>query len=393
MKHFPLTLAFICLLITPLGYALSLGGAETYLQRQQRAAVERSVVQNVDALLEGRWTVREEVQRNLSRYLSGHPLHRLGVRVRVIVNTYDGQVLYPIQFHQDMLDETAPAEAFSAGHESLDYMETAAENFRILNQGLDLLIDLDIGHTSLLANGMLLFWLLLSGGVLYGGARKTARDAAREESRRNRHIESLAAHLADAGSVIQAAREKEAQYRNRIYALSSERDGLSQDVEGLLEEMENLEEGVRCQQALREEAIQKMVSLEQEMDRLKNKLQAPKKAEKEIDRLRKRFRALYKNIVFTERSLEGMVSMTVDFQIKAEEILKALDEDPESVTVKRKVFGKGGKSHILEVPFSYSGRLYFHRNDDGVSVLAIGDKNTQNTDLAYLESYRKTQAD
>ncbi|MBW2102621.1 MAG: hypothetical protein JRH05_08075 [Deltaproteobacteria bacterium] len=45
--------------------------------------------------------------------------------------------------------------------------------------------------------------------------------------------------------------------------------------------------------------------------------------------------------------------------------------------------------NVLEVDFSYSGRLYYQKDTRGrITVLAIGTKNTQEQDLAYLESIR-----
>ncbi len=388
MKRFPFRLAFLCLLIPPLGYVLSLSGLESYIQRTQEEVIESLIIQNQEALLGGRWTVREEIQRNLARYFSENTLYKLGVQARVVVKTKEQQVLYPIQFHEDMLGATDLPGPFLRVEEELNYTETAAENFRVLNEGLDLLVALDIGHSSLLANIVLFFWLVLSGGALYLGARKSAKDSAEEEAEQKARLEALAGQLNDARSMIQAAGEKEAEYQSRINTLSRERDGLSQDVEGLLDEMEGLEHGVKHQQVLREETELKVLELQEEMDRLRSKIQKPKKADKEIDKLRKRFRALYKNLSFTARSLEGIIDMPLDFQIKAEEVLKALNEDSESVLIKRKVFGKGGKSNILEVQFAYSGRLYFLRDDDIILILAIGNKNTQTKDLAYLESHR-----
>lgn len=388
MKRFPFRLAFLCLLIPPLGYVLSLTALEAYLQRSQEQVIGDLIIQNQEALLGGRWTVSEEIQRNLSRYFSESLLYKMGVHARVVVKTSDQQVLYPVQFHADMLSDINLSGPFLTADDEINYTETAAENYQALSEGLDLLVDLDVGHSSVLANIVLAFWLVLSGGALYSGARKSTKYSAREEAEQKAQLETLADRLNDALSMIDEAREKEAEYQERINNLSRERDGLSQDVEGLLDEMEGLEKGVRQQQVLREDTELKVLQLQEEMDRLKSRLQKPKRAEKEIDRLRKRFRALYKNLFFTERSLEGLIEMPLDFQIKAEEVLKTLNENSESVLIKRKVFGKGGKWNILEVQFAYSGRLYFFRDDDVISILAIGNKNTQAKDLAYLESHR-----
>ena len=72
-------------------------------------------------------------------------------------------------------------------------------------------------------------------------------------------------------------------------------------------------------------------------------------------------------------------------KIKAEEIIHQLNEKPEQVTIKRKVFGGKGQKTVLEVIFSYKGRLYFRNTkDQRVEILAMGTKNTQAKELEFL---------
>ena len=55
----------------------------------------------------------------------------------------------------------------------------------------------------------------------------------------------------------------------------------------------------------------------------------------------------------------------------------------------RKVFGKGGKMDFLEITFAYSGRLYYQKDSQARKmIVAIGTKNTQEKDLAYLGSIK-----
>jgi hypothetical protein len=91
-------------------------------------------------------------------------------------------------------------------------------------------------------------------------------------------------------------------------------------------------------------------------------------------------------VIFTERAVEGFNSLTDEFQLKAEELIHRINEDDSTVSVKRKVFGKGGKMNVLEVDFSYSGRIYYQKDSQAKTrILAIGTKTTQDQDLAYLE--------
>lgn len=388
MKTFPFRMVFLCLLIPPFGYLLSLNALEAHLESRERATIERGMVQNREALLDGRWTVRTEIQRNLDRHFAESLLYALGVRARVVVKTQDQRILYPVQFFEDMAGDPTFRFFSGDGGQDLNYVETAAENFRVLNEGFDLLVDVRIRPYSWISGGVLLFWVLFAGGLLYGLARRRSSMLEAEEEEQQRRMEALSGQLAQARTTIQSIREKEAEYRQRIEALRSERETLTKDVDELLEEMDGLEGSLGKQQELRETTEKEMVELREEVDRLRRKLPRPERKEKELDVLRKRFRALYKNLSFTDRSLEGLAGMSTDFQIRAEETLQALNDDVQGVAVKRKVFGKGGKSNILEASFAYSGRLYFHRNEEGVSVLAIGTKNSQKKDLAYLQSCR-----
>ncbi|MFP4036461.1 MAG: hypothetical protein ACLFUE_02965 [Desulfobacteraceae bacterium] len=379
MRRFPFKILFLCLLIPPVGYVSSLDLLESYLGRREAYTIERVVIQDQQALLEGRHSVEAEIRRNISRHLAGSLVYDLGVRTRILVKSGE-RILYPVDIREQMRGEAGEDRDF-------DYMETASENFKVLNEGLDVQTDLEIRHKGWLANGVLLFWVLLSAGILHTVLRRRARV---EDEEQEREMEALAGQLEQAKSTLEAVREREEEYRQRIGELSRERDKLTQDVDGLLEELEGLEQGAARQKDLREETELEVMELREELDRAKEKLKKPKK--KEVDSLKKRLSSLYKNLEFTDRSMEGMAELPGDAQLKAEELIKALDQDQGRVAVKRKVFGKGGKTNVLEAEFAYSGRLYFQKIDGRTWVLAIGTKNTQAKDLAYLESFRAGKA-
>jgi hypothetical protein len=127
-----------------------------------------------------------------------------------------------------------------------------------------------------------------------------------------------------------------------------------------------------------------VLHMREELDKVVTK---PKKMKKTLEAAAKRFTVLYKNLGFTERAVEGFLGLTGEFQLKAEEVIHKLNDDETAVPVKRKVFGKGGKMNVLEVVFSYSGRIYYQKDSHAKKVIvAVGSKNTQEKDLAYLES-------
>ncbi|RPJ79881.1 MAG: hypothetical protein EHJ94_07600 [Deltaproteobacteria bacterium] len=74
-------------------------------------------------------------------------------------------------------------------------------------------------------------------------------------------------------------------------------------------------------------------------------------------------------------------------QIKAEEMIHKMDIDSSLVKIKRKVLLKKNPEAVFEITFSYNGRLYFSKGKDGkVNILSIGTKNTQEKDLAFIDS-------
>ena len=84
--------------------------------------------------------------------------------------------------------------------------------------------------------------------------------------------------------------------------------------------------------------------------------------------------------------MEGFLELTEDLKIKAEEVIRQLDLEPDKVIVKRKVFGKKNRKTAFEVIFGYRGRLYYSRNTTpAIEILAIGTKHTQNSDLEFLD--------
>ena len=178
---------------------------------------------------------------------------------------------------------------------------------------------------------------------------------------------------------------KEKTYLGKIRELNKEKQDLSKDVDGLLEEMEDLESGLKHQRANREELENEVEDLRSELERLKQKGEKRGKKKKSSENIAKRLRLLYKNLEFSERAITGFVGLTPEFQLKGEEVIHQLNENDELISIRRKVFGKGGKINVLEVDFAYSGRLYFQKNAQSrIHVLAIGTKNSQNQDLAYI---------
>ncbi|MBN2034299.1 MAG: hypothetical protein JW836_13580 [Deltaproteobacteria bacterium] len=354
---------------------------ERYLQNRETTKIRSIMIRDVEALYQGHHTVKEEVNRNIVDYLRSDFKYRLGVKTNILVRTKDDRILFP---SASAVDTDQSVDFTTQGMDSLRYMEVASENYRILSEGLALSVAVRIRHNSWLSNGVLIFYVILALLFIQHFVRRGLSESEREGLEQREAIQSLTARLGRAESKLADAQNQETEYLERINALKKDRIHLSEDIDGLLEEVEKQEAGLNEQTRLKEEMAEQVLVLRNELERLAPK---PKKKKKMLDSAAKRFSVLYKNLAFTDRALEGFLDLTEEFQLKAEEVIHRLNEDESAVSVKRKVFGKGGKINVLEIVFSYSGRIYYQK-DSGTRkiIVAIGTKNTQEKDLAYLES-------
>ncbi len=381
MKHFPYRILFVCIFFPPVCYIFTLQVLEGYFQRQEIAQLNRLLIQHYDALYEGQYTVKEEVSRNISDYLSRDIKFRVGVTSQILVKTRDDRILYPAQFGGQAGGEYSELQS-----RSLNFVEVAQENYRILNEGLILSVAVQIRHNSWLSNSILLIYVFTSLLILLRFVKKGIREFEKEEREQKEIIEDLSERLRVEESRLKQVESKEEVYLQKIARLNKEKKDLSRDVDEFLEEVEQLEEGLKDQRSLKEELEREVARLRDELGQVKDRLHRPRQKKKQVEAVAKRFKVLYKNLTFTERAIEGFLSLTDEFQLKAEEVIHKLNEGASQVSVKRKVFGRGGKMNVLETQFSYSGRIYFQKDSrPKTRVLAIGTKNTQDQDLAFIE--------
>ena len=381
MKNFPYKTLFLCIFLPPICYILTINGVEQYLQKRETAKVRALLIQNLEALYQGRYTVKDEVNRNIAAYLSHGLKYSLGVRTNILVKTRDDRILFP---SERAAEPAGDVDFANQQKDSLRYYEVASENYRILSEGLALSVGVQISHNSWLSNGILVFYVFLAVVVIQRVVRKGLRESERKGEEQEQLIDRLSTQLAQAESRLSEVEKKEDEYLERINAFKKDRSDLAKDIDGLLEEIEKQEAGLSEQTRLKEEMAGQVLQLRTELEKLAAKT---KKKKKTADAVTKRFGVLYKNLAFTERAVEGFLELTDEFQLKAEEVIHKLNEDDSAVSVKRKVFGKGGKMNVLEVVFSYSGRIYYQKDSQAKkTVVAVGTKNTQEKDLAYLEN-------
>ena len=382
MKSFPFKILFLCIFLPPVFYIFTLNGLERYLQKNTEKKIDEIIIQNDNELYEGRHSVKEEINKNIGQYLTEKSFwYSLGISTSIIVQTKSNKILYPAQLSDGQKNFND-----SVLSDNLNYMDIAAENYKILNDGLVILTEVRIKQNSWLSNSILVFYIALAVYILRLFVIRNLKQSEEFEKEQVKIIDELSERLRSNQNELFKIKEKENEYSKSIRSLNKEKENLSSDIDDLLEEMENLEAGLNTQKELREKRENEINSLKTEIENIKSKNEKPKKKNKKLETIDKRFRTLYKNLTFTEKAIEGFSSLSEDFQLKAEEIIHRINEDDSTVNVRRKVFSKGGKINVLEVDFAYSGRIYYQKETKTKSaIVAIGTKKTQSQDLAFLE--------
>ena len=389
MKHFPFKTLFFCIFLPSIFYVVTLQGLEGYLKKQETSNINKILIQHQEALFEGRYTLEEEIHRHIGQYLERSIKHKLGIRSQILVKTRDDHILYPTRYYGDTEESNRVTDYSSLPLQSLNYMEVASENYRLLTEGLVLSVDVRIRHNSWVSNGILIGYVIISLLIIRSIIKRGLRESEKRDVAQQTRVRNLSEQLKGAETKLEQARGKESDYERKLADFRRNQKSLTKDVDGLLEEMEKFEADHVIQKNLKEEMEFEVLKLKEELARLRERTEKPRQKRKKKDELRKRFKVLYKNLTFTDRAIEGFLILTDDFQLKAEETILNLNQDESIISIKRKVFGKGGKMNILETDFSYSGRIYFKRDAGSKNkIMAIGTKNTQEKDITYLEGVR-----
>lgn len=403
MNYISFRVLFICIFFPPIMYIFSIQTLEEYLQNRRTKHLQNVVIQDYEALYDGRYSIKEEISTNIERYLGKDTLRSLGVITKILVSTKKGEILYPY-YHEDG-DIDFDKQFDSDIGESFNYIKIAEKNYQVLNGGLTLSVDVKLKHNTWLTNTILILYLFSSILVLYWYYKKRVKDWVVTRENEQKRLDSLSRELAENERSLEELSKKEKDHISKIQKLDSDKEELKSDImqlEGeieiqkkksleideILEEMERLEEQASKGMTLKEEKEREITQLREEINRWKTiEKQSAKKRKKDVQSVEKRFNVIYKNLVFHKKAIEGYLLLTQDLQLKAEEIIHRLNEDDSSVSIKRKLFTKKGKLNIFEVIFSYSGRLYFKKRDSKkMEIVAIGTKNTQEQDITFIEN-------
>ncbi len=384
MKFFPLKTALACLILAPLIYVTSLYFLQSYLDERYLQKVQNVFIGDTKNLFEGRVTLEEQVTENIYAFLKMDWMVRhAGLDLKIIVTTKKGKVIYPTFINADAF--------LSSQEENADSDQIAKQNFSILNQGLLVNVEIDLAHGSKLANLILMVCFGFALIVFMIFYKIGSSKAAQERNKKNKLIDGL--------------QKEEQGLKEVLESLEKERQGLFENIKSLNAKYQEDKEKLKINE---EELFDEIISLEEqlnsfielkkrkedEIDELKSRIRkyerrkSSKNKRNEFDFILKRFNTLYKNINMNRKAVTGLLNLNEDQQIKAEELVLMLDQTPDQVVVKRKVFsGKKHKTTCLEVLFAYNGRLYFRKDENNkIEVVVIGTKNTQIKDMEYLHN-------
>ena len=380
MKYFPIKILLASLILIPIWHLTTIQALEKYIESKYTEEIKDIYTGDTKPLFDGSIRLRNAINNNIENFLRKQTLISLGTKVDVMVTTKQNIILYPVIFESDADVIDLPSR-----------QEIATENYRLMNEGLGVSVDILLERSSILVLSIFLGYALVGSIIFLRFYLSGVKKAATEDIERKMEIERL--------------RHLEGEHVDRLKVLNQEKSSLSSDIQKIKRNLEDyklktvknedeminemilLEEKIQQNIDLREKLQGENVSLKEVTNRYeKEKLKSGKKSAAYGD-VTKRFKALYKNISVHNKAIEGFINLINDMKIKAEEVIHQMDMDPTHVQVKRKVSLYKSDETVFEIVFAYGGRLYFRKpKDNKTEILAIGTKNTQIKDIAFLET-------
>jgi hypothetical protein len=381
MGHFSFKTLILCVLLPPVVYVGSIQLLEKSIHARYDARLAASYIGDTGRLFDGSVRLQDVIRENVNAFISSLKLSDWGVRVNVTVKTRDGVYLYPDAYDDPTSDIAV-----------LDSIAVARENFRLLDEGLVKMVDVKIGHNTLISNSILLSCVFVSLMVLSLLYRRGMRLMAQEEFAKQEMIDNLSMERQESLTHLERLENQRISLSNKIEVmkeeLDRERQKASANEDEMIDELVALEKKISENIAQQDQQFQEINALREKIKQFEKESDAKaRQLLKGASSVRKRFSALYKNTAFHDKAIEGFVDLTEEMKIKAEEVVHQLNGDPDRVQIKRKVFGKKNRETVFEVIFAYKGRLYFRKRPaNRAEVLTIGTKLTQSKDLAFLDN-------
>jgi hypothetical protein len=380
MKYFSFKILFICIVLPPLLHLGTIQTVETYLQKRYHQDIENVYTGDTRLLLNGSINLKDAINTNIDNYLKNKQMVRMGAKTDVLVTTRRDSILYPTIF-----DEESDAIVKRTRN------EVAADNYRLMNEGLVVKVSVSLERDSILVVAVFGFYYFISLLVLYRYYRIGAGRARLDALAREKEIDRLHDLEKQQQDRLQALREDKkylsTEFQRIKKTFRQDKMQTTRNEDEFINEIMALEENVKNSLKLYGNQQRENEELRELVNQIgKDKQKGGRQKRKVESVVQKRFKALYKHVTFENRAYEGFAKLTEDMKIKAEEVVQQLSQDPAGVLVKRKVLMKKNPTAVFEVTFAYNGRIYFTRSKDNpAAILAIGTKNTQDKDLAYID--------
>ena len=379
MRFFSFKILVLCILLPPVLYTSTAYFLEGHLRDLYKSEIEELYIGDPQPLLDGSARLKDVINRNIDQYLRTRGLISRGIEIVVTVVTKSGTLIYPMILESE---EALPLTSNAT--------QVAAENYALMSEGLVIKVETKFKHFQMVPNFILGVYLLLSVVILYFHYRSAMRKILDADQERISEIDRLREmERINTERLEETTRERErlkSGFENLKATLEDEKKKADRNEDELFEEIESLEAKLNKNLELQNTQQAEILELKERIQQYEQgQLKTGKQKVKTSDAARKRFNTLYKNLGFHNRAISGYVELNEELKMKAEEVIHQLNENPDLVRIKRKVFGGKGHKTVLEVLFGYKGRLYFRNTrDKRVEVLAIGTKNTQARELEFL---------
>ena len=208
MKYLSFKIFFFSLLLPPVLYIISVQAVEGYLNGEFYDRIEKTYLGDTDLLFDGSLRIQDAISGRIDKLIKTNKWFTFwGVDIDVLITSKE-RIIYPAPYIVHEPTQTVDAK---------ETMKTARENFAIMNDGLELKVKVEVPYNALLANSMLLMYLIVFGSGLYVYYLSGIKKVALETMAREKEVERL--------------RHAEANNMRRLFALEEERQALTSKIE------------------------------------------------------------------------------------------------------------------------------------------------------------------
>jgi hypothetical protein len=360
----------------PLLYLATVRGIERFFTHRYTYAIEAVCTGDAKVLFDGRAALKDRMVRNVDQYLSSLGIWGTMVQISVDIRTKNGEKLYPANIGED-----------AHGLMARDPNRIAEENYRLLSSGLVVNVHVALDTESPLSLIIISAYVIIAIGILFVFYRMGEYRLKKDAAEAKRLLDELMSRGAENEKKLSDLAEKRTELEHVLNDTKKKLNEASRSEDGLIEEILSLEKKIEQNEMLQKIQQEEIDALKSTLNKIESERKdKPRQSVKGEAVVAKRFKALYKNIAFHNRVFSGFQDLEEGMKLKCEEIIHLLNDDPDLVVIKRKVFGKKNRETVFEVNFAYSGRLYFRKLKSGIhEVLAVGTKNTQERELEFLD--------